>query len=173
MSDKKLKAELTKLAYNNPELRKDLLPLLKESGKKDTFKCPECGSKVLENTGYCMKCKKKVKKSSLGMEDELPGIHESRFEEGKPADPTQNMTPEEAEKWENMNEKYRDKFKKKDAALRADLVKLAYNNPELRKDILPLIKEAAKTFKCPDCGTKVMEQTGYCVKCKKKVSQEG
>ena len=27
-----------------------------------TFKCPECGSKVLENTGYCLKCKEKVKK---------------------------------------------------------------------------------------------------------------
>ena len=29
--------------------------------------------------------------------------------------------------------------------------------------------EAAKTFKCPTCGTKVLEQTKYCVKCKKKV----
>lgn len=26
-----------------------------------TFKCPTCGSKVLVNTGYCLKCKKKVK----------------------------------------------------------------------------------------------------------------
>jgi len=31
------------------------------------------------------------------------------------------------------------------------------------------IEIAAKTFPCPDCGTKVLEQTGYCVKCKKKV----
>jgi predicted RNA-binding Zn-ribbon protein involved in translation (DUF1610 family)/succinate dehydrogenase flavin-adding protein (antitoxin of CptAB toxin-antitoxin module) len=30
---------------------------------------------------------------------------------------------------------------------------------------------AAKTFKCPDCGTNVLQQTGYCVKCKKKVKQ--
>lgn len=29
---------------------------------------------------------------------------------------------------------------------------------------------AAKTFKCPTCGTKVLEQTKFCVKCKKKVS---
>ena len=28
---------------------------------------------------------------------------------------------------------------------------------------------AAKTFPCPTCGTKVLEQTSYCVKCKKKV----
>jgi ribosomal protein L37AE/L43A len=30
----------------------------------DTFECPNCGTKVLENTGYCVKCKKKVKKAS-------------------------------------------------------------------------------------------------------------
>ncbi len=29
----------------------------------DTFKCPTCDSKVLVNTGYCLKCKKKVKPS--------------------------------------------------------------------------------------------------------------
>ncbi len=27
----------------------------------------------------------------------------------------------------------------------------------------------AETFKCPDCGSKVLKQTGYCVSCKKKV----
>lgn len=31
--------------------------------------------------------------------------------------------------------------------------------------------EAAETFKCPDCGSKVLEQTGYCVKCQKKVKK--
>jgi predicted RNA-binding Zn-ribbon protein involved in translation (DUF1610 family) len=30
---------------------------------------------------------------------------------------------------------------------------------------------AAETFKCPECGTKVLKQTGYCVKCKKKVKE--
>ena len=29
--------------------------------------------------------------------------------------------------------------------------------------------KGADTFKCPSCGTKVLKQTGYCVKCKKKV----
>ena len=33
-------------------------------GSADTFKCPECGTKVLENTSYCVKCKKKVKKAA-------------------------------------------------------------------------------------------------------------
>lgn len=35
----------------------------------------------------------------------------SKFEEGKPADPTKNMSPEEAAKWKSENEKNKDKFK--------------------------------------------------------------
>jgi hypothetical protein len=35
----------------------------------------------------------------------------SRFEEGKPADPTKNMSPEEAAEWEEQNEENKDKFK--------------------------------------------------------------
>jgi hypothetical protein len=30
---------------------------------------------------------------------------------------------------------------------------------------------AAETFKCPNCDTKVLKQTGFCVKCKKKVKE--
>jgi len=32
------------------------------AGNKSTFPCPHCGTKVLENTKYCVKCKKKVEK---------------------------------------------------------------------------------------------------------------
>jgi len=39
----------------------------------------------------------------------------SRFEEGKPADPTKNMSPEEAKEWKANTEKHKDKFKKKEA----------------------------------------------------------
>ena len=35
----------------------------------------------------------------------------ARFEEGKPADPTKNMSPEDAAKWKAENEKHKDKFK--------------------------------------------------------------
>lgn len=35
----------------------------------------------------------------------------ARFEAGKPADPTENMSPEDAAKWKDMNEEHRDKFK--------------------------------------------------------------
>jgi len=52
--------------------------------------------------------------------------------------------------------------------LRDKIIKLAYDKPELRAELLPLVT-SAKTFKCPECGTKVLEQTGYCVKCGKKV----
>ena len=30
----------------------------------ETFKCPNCGTKVLKNTGYCLKCKEKVKEAA-------------------------------------------------------------------------------------------------------------
>ncbi len=36
---------------------------------------------------------------------------ESRFEEGKPADPTENMSPEDAEKWKEEHAKNKDNFK--------------------------------------------------------------
>lgn len=36
---------------------------------------------------------------------------ESRFEEGKPADPTENMSPEDAAEWKKQNDKNKDKFK--------------------------------------------------------------
>jgi predicted RNA-binding Zn-ribbon protein involved in translation (DUF1610 family) len=44
-----------------------------EADDTSTFKCPECGTKVLSNTGFCVKCKKKVKAESL--EESLkPGV---------------------------------------------------------------------------------------------------
>lgn len=36
----------------------------------------------------------------------------ARFEKGKPADPTENMSEEDKKKWEEMKEKHGDKFKK-------------------------------------------------------------
>jgi len=34
------------------------------------------------------------------------------------------------------------------------------------------MREASKTAKCPDCGSKYLIQTGYCVSCKKKVGKK-
>lgn len=58
-----LKNKIIRLAYEKPELREHLLPLVTAA---DTFKCPTCGTKVLEQTSYCVKCKKKVKKAASG-----------------------------------------------------------------------------------------------------------
>ena len=41
--------------------RKDLAQKYYEKVAGGTFPCPKCNSKVLEQTGYCLKCKKKVK----------------------------------------------------------------------------------------------------------------
>ena len=50
---------------DNQKVARQLVKIAKELMAKantKTFKCPECGSKVLEQTGYCVKCQKKVKK---------------------------------------------------------------------------------------------------------------
>ena len=43
----------------------ELVKLAKELVAADTFKWPDCESKVLEQTGYCVKCKKKVKEANV------------------------------------------------------------------------------------------------------------
>lgn len=40
----------------------------------------------------------------------------SRFEEGQPADPTEDMSPEDAQEWKDNTEEHKDKFKTKEAA---------------------------------------------------------
>lgn len=46
----------------DPGEKKDSEEDKKEEEKKTgTFKCPDCGGKVLSNTSYCLSCKKKVK----------------------------------------------------------------------------------------------------------------
>ena len=52
MDSKRVAQQLVKLA-------KQLIA----ADNTETFKCPECGTKVLKNTGYCVKCKKKVKEA--------------------------------------------------------------------------------------------------------------
>jgi hypothetical protein len=49
-----------------------------EAASTETFKCPDCGSKVLKQTGYCLSCKKKVgnkKKEQIIVSEEftIPG----------------------------------------------------------------------------------------------------
>jgi hypothetical protein len=48
---------------------------------------------------------------SLGGKKASDDEKDAKFEKGKPADPTENMSPEDAKKWKEENEKNRDKFK--------------------------------------------------------------
>lgn len=50
-----------------------------------------------------------------------------------------------------------------------DLRVMAYAMSKMSDEQFAVRTAKAKTFKCPKCGTKVLEQTSYCVKCKKKV----
>jgi predicted RNA-binding Zn-ribbon protein involved in translation (DUF1610 family) len=50
-----------------------------------------------------------------------------------------------------------------------DLRVMAYAMSKMSDEQFGVRTAKAKTFKCPKCGTKVLEQTAYCVKCKKKV----
>jgi predicted RNA-binding Zn-ribbon protein involved in translation (DUF1610 family) len=53
--------------------------------KASTFPCPKCGTKVLEQTGYCVKCKKKVKPTEKKASEETPVVPEVKEEEVKTA----------------------------------------------------------------------------------------
>lgn len=59
---------------------------------------------------YCKQAweKKHASKTALGPDG---GGTFSKFEEGKPADPTENMSPEDAKAWKEEHDKNKDKFK--------------------------------------------------------------
>ena len=61
----------------------------------------------------------------------------SRFEEGKPADPTENMDPEDAKKWKSNTDEYGDKFK---SAARGDPYWMKAKNPGKAQDGTPFKK---------------------------------
>lgn len=95
--------------------------------------------------------------------DHAEGPMMGKYEEGKPADPTENMSEEDKKNWELNTLKHKDKFKAaedeseddgddvaKEAALRSSLIRLAHSNPALRKDILPLLAKRAEDEKEPE-----------------------
>jgi len=53
---------------NNERVAQELVKIAKELVGADTFPCPDCGTKVLDQTEYCVKCQKKVKKGSESRE---------------------------------------------------------------------------------------------------------
>ena len=67
-----------------------------------------------------------------------------KFEEGKPADPTENMTEEQKKRWWSEHEKNKDNFTKAagERGLSNALIRLAAANDTLRPLLLPMLKEA-------------------------------
>ena len=57
----------------------------KEAGKAETVKCPDCGTKVLKATGYCLKCKKKVKSGDKKEDDKEEDKKEDKKKKDKEA----------------------------------------------------------------------------------------
>jgi signal recognition particle GTPase len=84
-------------------MRKIDLHVFDESDNTDTFKCPDCGSKVLVNTGYCVSCKKKV---------EPPKGKEKKEEEPDDKE-KEKKDPEEKKEPEDKKEK-KEKCKKEE-----------------------------------------------------------
>lgn len=80
----------------------------------------------------------RAKRSLAGGQQPDPGMdlaasdeeHMSRFEEGKPADPTENMSPEDAAKWKKEHNENKDKFKA------ADDWKMAANSLEVLREAI-------------------------------------
>lgn len=67
----------------------------------------------------------------------------AKFEEGKPADPTKNMSPEAAAEWKSQTEQNKDNLK--EAALRTSITKLASSFPKgslERSSLLKLLSES-------------------------------
>ena len=71
---KKVAAELVRLAKG----------LVAGGANNETFKCPHCGTEVLKNTGYCVKCEKKVKEAGARRSrDETLGDAMKSLKKGK------------------------------------------------------------------------------------------
>lgn len=64
-----------RLASEAPELEE---VLIEAKGKAETFPCPKCGTNVLMNTKYCIKCKGKVEPKTAAEDKEaMYPIHQS------------------------------------------------------------------------------------------------
>lgn len=68
----------------------------------------------------------------------------SRFEEGKPADPTENMSPEDAKKWKEEHDKNKDNFKSAGKDYEGKLYVVVEKNGKRKKEG-PMDQRAAKS----------------------------
>ena len=104
-----------------------------------------------ENTPIDKKPEDNDKKDSI----ETPNDHDKKK-------PTSEAVKDPEEKEDDEKEKEKDEACKKKESDEED--------PEEKKDSEEDKKEeSAETFKCPDCGGKVLSTSSYCLSCKKKV----
>lgn len=77
--------DLRTMAYAVSQMSdEELESRLDVEAKAETFPCPVCGTKVLKQTGYCVKCKKKVKPKTA--EDETKEASEEKEAEEEKVD---------------------------------------------------------------------------------------
>ena len=110
--DKEARSQRRRYAAQPWESRelKDMEDMLRSKGYDPA------DAKKLQSEGmgvYELEDRLKKRPGTDGSLDDTHGLKrkEARFETGKPADPTQNMSPEDADAWKDMNEKYRDVVK--------------------------------------------------------------
>ena len=66
---------------------------------------------TLVNKGRGKPLREAEEHGRMAMETFAEALKEGKFEEGKPADPTENMSKEDAAEWERQNEAHKDEFK--------------------------------------------------------------
>jgi len=139
LSDAKIRSAAIRVAYNSkdPDLRRQIVRAIKAC---DEMACDECGADC-----------------SHGDEGDLM----ARFEEGKPADPTVNMSPEDKKKWETYDGKVEELSKSaalspariKELAAKKDVKKIAVENflgslnDMFHEDAVRNFKRDAKSYK--------------------------
>ena len=152
---------------------KNLLKDGPDEGDLEHYKVDEAGWKRAVQDAM-EQSRAKSKKGSYAMKNnalyELTRLadadgHESKFEEGKPADPTENMSPEDAAEWKKQNKEHADQFKK--ASLEnghIELMKLAVG--DIPADVERYVKDIKA--KSPDYDDAQVWATAWSIYCKYK-----
>ena len=124
-------ADFWKPAYDADETVIHHLTAVPEDVAEDLMKVDAKKTPASEAAKAWTRAKKYTDKKVAAMADhDLNELaRAARFEEGVPADPTANMSDEDAAKWKEMNEEHRDNFKTAAIAL-AELERLADGCPD-------------------------------------------
>ena len=133
-----LQDNLIKLAFDNPELRGSLLPLVVEEEEE------ELGGSVTGDEKEALKFQRHKKERDPEKRRQRKKYERENKSKRKMQRKKQQRSPAHKLRQEKYQKKYRKnpmKFKKRasDEELRSGLIKLAFDNPDLRPQILPLI----------------------------------